>query len=71
MPPEQLQVQRSMARDGSSEEQIRAILKAQASRDERLRHAHDVLVNDRDLPWLKQEVERLHHFYLTLNGGQA
>ena len=69
--PEQLQVQRSMARDGSSEEQIRAILKAQSSRDERLRHAHDVLVNDRDLAWLKQEVKRLHHFYLTLNGGQA
>ncbi|WP_068829201.1 dephospho-CoA kinase [Pseudomonas sp. BMS12] len=69
--PEQLQVQRSMVRDGSSEEQIRAILKAQSSRNERLRHAHDVLVNDRDLAWLKQEVERLHHFYLTLSGGQA
>ncbi|HAO74221.1 MAG TPA: dephospho-CoA kinase, partial [Pseudomonas sp.] len=26
--------------------------------------------NDRDLAWLKSEVERLHHFYLTLRGGQ-
>lgn len=69
--PEQLQLQRSMARDNSSEEQIRAILKAQSSRDDRLRHAHDVLLNDRDLGWLQQEVERLHHFYLTLRGGQA
>jgi dephospho-CoA kinase len=69
--PEHLQLQRSMARDSSSEEQIRAILKAQASRDERLRHADDVLVNDRDLAWLKSEVERLHNFYLTLRGGQA
>lgn len=68
--PEELQLQRSMARDDSSEEQIRAILKAQSSREERLRHAHDVLVNDRDLAWLRSEVERLHHFYLTLRGGQ-
>lgn len=68
--PEHLQLQRSMVRDNSSEEQIRAILKAQSSREERLRHADDVLINDRDLPWLKTEVERLHNFYLTLRGGQ-
>lgn len=68
--PEQLQLQRTILRDQSSEEQIRAILKAQASRDERLRHADDVLANDRDLEWLKTEVERLHKFYLTLRGGQ-
>ncbi len=69
--PEQLQVQRTMARDQSSNEQVHAILKAQASREERLRHAHDVLLNDRDLPWLRAEVERLHAFYLNLRGGQA
>ena len=69
--PEHLQLERSMNRDGASEEQIRAILNAQSSRDERLRHADDVLVNDRDRAWLQQEVERLHHFYLTLRGGQA
>lgn len=68
--PEHLQLQRSMVRDNSSEEQIRAILKAQSSREERLRHADEVLINDRDLPWLKTEVERLHNFYLTLRGGQ-
>lgn len=68
--PEHLQLQRSMVRDNSSEEQIRAILKAQSSREDRLRHADDVLINDRDLPWLKTEVERLHNFYLTLRGGQ-
>lgn len=69
--PEHLQLERSMSRDGASEEQIRAILKAQSGREERLRHAHDVLINDRDRAWLQQEVERLHHFYLTLRGGQA
>ncbi|CAM4070494.1 dephospho-CoA kinase [Pseudomonas wadenswilerensis] len=69
--PQALQVQRTLLRDQTSAEQVQAILKAQASREERLRHAHDVLVNDRDLDWLRSEVDRLHHFYLTLRGGQA
>lgn len=69
--PEAVQVQRTMARDKVSEEQVGAILKAQASREKRLEAADDVLVNDRDLEWLQREVERLHAFYLTLRGGQA
>ncbi|CAD5107950.1 dephospho-CoA kinase [Zestomonas carbonaria] len=68
--PEALQVQRTVLRDSTSPEQVEAILKAQANREERLRHAHDILVNDRDLGWLKSEVERLHNFYLTLRGGR-
>ncbi|MHB0850395.1 dephospho-CoA kinase [Stutzerimonas nitrititolerans] len=68
--PESLQLQRAMRRDQASEAQIRAILKVQASREERLQHADDVLVNDRDRAWLEAEVERLHDFYLTLRGGQ-
>jgi len=68
--PDTLQVVRTAARDQATEEQVRAIIQVQARREERLRHADDVLVNDRDLAWLKSEVERLHHFYLTLRGGQ-
>ncbi|MCD1639079.1 dephospho-CoA kinase [Pseudomonas stutzeri] len=68
--PEVLQIARTVARDQASEEQVRAILKVQAAREERLRHADDVLVNDRDLSWLRSEVERLHHFYLLLRGGR-
>ncbi|NWA26743.1 dephospho-CoA kinase [Pseudomonas gingeri] len=68
--PQALQIQRTQQRDQTSEQQVQAILKVQASREERLRHADDVLVNDRDLIWLNSEVERLHHFYLTLRGGQ-
>jgi len=67
--PQALQIQRTLQRDQTSEQQVQAILKVQASREERLRHADDVLVNDRDLTWLHSEVERLHHFYLTLRGG--
>jgi dephospho-CoA kinase len=69
--PQQLQVERTMLRDNSSQEQVQAILKVQASREIRLSHADDVLLNDRDTAWLKSEVQRLHHFYLTLPGGRS
>jgi dephospho-CoA kinase len=69
--PEQLQLERTMQRDSANAAQVQAILKAQASRAERLRHADDVLLNDRDINWLQAEVERLHRFYLTLRTGQA
>ncbi|MEX6676663.1 dephospho-CoA kinase [Pseudomonas sp. W2Oct36] len=68
--PESVQIERTVLRDKTNEEQVRAILKAQASREERVSRADDVIVNDRDPAWLKSEVERLHHFYLTLRGGQ-
>ena len=69
--PEQLQLERTMQRDNADAQQVQAILKAQASRAERLRYADDVLLNDRDINWLQAEVERLHHFYLSLRTGQA
>ncbi|OLF52021.1 dephospho-CoA kinase [Pseudomonas chlororaphis] len=69
--PQHVQIERTLQRDGISEQQVQAILKAQATREDRLRHADDVLVNDRDRAWLHSEVERLHHFYLTLRGGQS
>lgn len=68
--PESVQIKRTVLRDKTNEDQVRAILKAQASRGERLSRADDVIVNDRDPAWLKSEVERLHHFYLTLRGGR-
>lgn len=68
--PEHLQLERTMRRDQVSEEQVRAILKAQALRDDRLKHADDVLLNDGDLSHLHQQVECLHQFYLGLRGGQ-
>ena len=69
--PESLQMQRTIARDQVSEQQVQAILQVQASREQRLSKAHDVLVNDQDLSWLESEVRRLHDFYLNLRGGQS
>ncbi|MBD8603637.1 dephospho-CoA kinase [Pseudomonas sp. CFBP 8771] len=68
--PEAVRVARTLLRDHTTPEQVQAILKAQASREQRLALADDVLVNDRDLAGLHSEVERLHAFYLTLRGGR-
>lgn len=70
VPPE-LQLARAMQRDQVSEEQLQAIMQAQLKRDERLKHADDVLSNAADKVALQREVLRLHNFYLTLRGGQA
>ncbi|HVW70411.1 MAG TPA: dephospho-CoA kinase, partial [Steroidobacteraceae bacterium] len=64
--PEELQVERLQARDGSSLEQARAILNAQASRAARLKAAHDVITNDGDLNAVREQVSALHARYLEL-----
>jgi dephospho-CoA kinase len=61
--PEEDQVRRLMARDGSSEEQAQQILRSQASRQERLAVADDVIVNTGTLEELKRFVETLHRNY--------
>jgi dephospho-CoA kinase len=63
---ETLQIQRLQARDGSSAEQARAILGAQASRAARLAEADDVLLNSGTVAELRQAVDRLHEQYLQL-----
>ncbi|MDZ7670234.1 MAG: dephospho-CoA kinase [Gammaproteobacteria bacterium] len=67
--PEALQLSRTMARDGNSEEQVRAIMAAQVDRERRLAAADDVIVNDGDLAHLDAEVARLHRRYLELCGS--
>jgi dephospho-CoA kinase len=63
---ETLQIQRLQARDGSSEQQARAILSSQATRAARLSHADDVLLNAGSVAELRQAVDRLHEQYLQL-----
>ncbi|PRB84447.1 dephospho-CoA kinase [Pseudomonas sp. MYb185] len=67
--PEALQIARTTARDNVPEQQVRAILQAQAQREDRLRHAHDVITNDKDLAALHQQVDQLHQYYLALSTG--
>lgn len=68
--PRELQVQRVAGRDAVTTSEIDAVLATQASREKRLAVADDVIVNDSDLEHLRNEVERLHPFYLQLAGGQ-
>jgi dephospho-CoA kinase len=67
---EAVQLQRVMARDGSTEEQARAILASQASRSARLAAADDVLRNTGTVTDLRQGVDHLHERYLRLAEAQ-
>ncbi|HEU4624247.1 MAG TPA: dephospho-CoA kinase [Steroidobacteraceae bacterium] len=62
---EELQIRRLQARDGSTLEQARAILAAQASRAARLAVADDVIENSGDLGQLRDRVAALHLDYLA------
>jgi dephospho-CoA kinase len=63
---EQLQLRRLRARDGSTAEQARAILDAQAPRAARLKAADDVITNDADVGSVQKQVATLHSRYLEL-----
>jgi dephospho-CoA kinase len=64
--PEALQVARVRARSALAEDAIRAIMRTQASRAERLAAADDVLDNSGTLDALRQGVRALHEKYLQL-----
>lgn len=65
--PEGLQISRVMARNRLAEAEVRAIMATQASRDERLAVADDVITNDHDLANLEKQVGELHRKYLQLS----
>jgi len=63
---EELQIRRLRDRDGSTPEQVQAILKAQAPRAARLKAADDVIHNDSDMSAVRDQVAALHARYLEL-----
>ncbi|OOZ37303.1 dephospho-CoA kinase [Solemya velesiana gill symbiont] len=64
--PVDLQIRRICQRDGITTEQAQAILAAQASREERLKAADDIIENTGEIGRLKPKVLSLHHRYLEL-----
>ncbi len=66
--PREVQRERLLKRDGTSRELAEAMLDAQASREQRLAVADDVIDNSADLESLDDAVERLHRRYLQLAG---
>ncbi|HEY4210547.1 MAG TPA: dephospho-CoA kinase [Steroidobacteraceae bacterium] len=63
---EELQIRRLQARDGSTLDQAKAILNAQASRSARLKAAHEVITNEGDMSAVREQVAALHAKYLEL-----
>ncbi len=64
--PERLQIERVKERDGLDESLIKRILATQATRQERIAQAHDLIVNTGDLSLLEKQVRDLHQNYLNL-----
>jgi dephospho-CoA kinase len=64
--PEEAQIERLVKRDRASRAQAAEILSAQASREERLNAAHDVIENTGTLADLQRFVQTLHRNYALL-----
>ena len=63
---EALQRQRVKQRSGLPDTQINAIMRQQATREQRLSHADDVIVNNESLSHIEIEVRKLHLRYKEL-----
>jgi dephospho-CoA kinase len=63
---EEAQIARVIARDKLTEQEVAAIMRTQATRQERLDRADDVVMNDSDLSAIRAQVKTLHQRYLAL-----
>lgn len=61
------QLSRVTTRDQIAEHKLRTILATQISRENRLQKADDIIINNRDIDYLKTQVTQLHHKYLRLS----
>jgi dephospho-CoA kinase len=62
--PEEIRVARVRERSGLAEDEVRAIMRTQATRDTRLAAADDVIDNAGQLEALRKQVAALHEKYL-------
>lgn len=68
---EATQLQRTMQRDNNDEAQVKRIIASQASRQERLAQADDVIENSAGLAELLQQADALHSRYIALAAEKA
>lgn len=68
---EAVQLERLLARDIGTKDQARRMLAAQASRQERLALADDVIANDADIAETRIQVAALHARYLALAAASS
>ena len=67
----EIQLARLQARDGTTRAEAQRMLAAQATREQRLAVADDVVTNDGDLAALREQVEKLHRQYLKMASAQS
>ncbi|UYM15324.1 dephospho-CoA kinase [Endozoicomonas euniceicola] len=60
------QIARTMSRDNMTEAQTRSILSKQATREERMEKADDIVDNSQSLEQLYPQLDKLHQHYLKL-----
>ncbi|CDT20045.1 dephospho-CoA kinase [Vibrio sp. 10N.222.51.C8] len=65
--PAEVQIERTMSRDNVSREQVASILKSQASREQRLAVADDVIKNHTKNQELLPQITDLHQKYLAIS----
>lgn len=63
--PVEVQLERTMARDNNSREQVERIIAAQISREQRCSKADDVVNNDRPLDEVERQVRELHDRFMV------
>ena len=68
--PVETQVTRTVSRDDTSEDGVKAIIKVQMDRETRLKKADDIITNDKTLNDLYNAVDTLHSTYLALANAQ-
>ena len=63
--PEESQILRTSKRDGVSEEQVKSIIATQINREQRLKQADEIIINDGSIEELKEKILVLHTKYLS------
>lgn len=63
---EESQIVRAKQRDNLSRAEILKIINSQSAREERLAYADDIIHNQENIEQLKNDVKKMHEFYLLL-----
>ena len=64
--PEALQLERTIHRDEATKESVQAIIDIQMNREDRLKHADDIIYNDQGLDHLYRQVDALHAHFIDM-----
>ncbi len=64
---EEKQITRTMARSKLKEQEVRAIMATQVSRQQRLQKANDIIINNDDLDSLHEQIKHIHQKYMRIS----